>query len=442
MEENKVNTVEQTDGFSMQGTDQDVYTPIEDSKRVNWPTMLMIFVGMWVSMYSVNIGMAVGQQADVKPAIIGTILGYAIAGVFAAFIGGVGQKTGLASYVVSKAPLGSGGQILIACIMFLTIGMGSVGLQADTVARSIAATFPSIGYSPIMSGVVCAVMMISAVIGVKAMGAISWITMPLFFVVSIIATVMAVTKAGGVDALMATHHEGYSFSQIVFLNAGAWAGFVMLMPDIARFLKTRNQVFTVIPIAFVIGAIPPVCGVILGALLGQSLDTVFVSVGLSVIGLISIIGIGWTTNDNNAYTAGLALTTALYPFKKLSRRTTTIIVAIFGVVGAMFGIGNLGFITWISGFHGSFNMSFVGVLIAHYYIVSKEEGKFVQTKGFARIISWLVAGLLTYFGMLPVAVITNALLAGCLYLILYYGVEKRIWGENIVDRIVPPGTKN
>ena len=441
MEENRVNTVEQTGSFSMQGADQDVYTPIDDSKRVNWPTMLMIFVGMWVSMYSVNIGMAVGQQADVKPAIIGTILGYAIAGVFAAFIGGVGQKTGLASYVVSKAPLGSGGQILIACIMFLTIGMGSVGLQADTVARSIAATFPSIGYSPIMSGVVCAVMMISAVIGVKAMGAISWITMPLFFVVSIIATIMAVTKAGGVDALMATHHEGYSFSQIVFLNAGAWAGFVMLMPDIARFLKTRNQVFTVIPIAFVIGAIPPVCGVILGALLGQSLDTVFVSVGLSVIGLISIIGIGWTTNDNNAYTAGLALTTALYPFKKLSRRTTTIIVAIFGVVGAMFGIGNLGFITWISGFHGSFNMSFVGVLIAHYYIVSKEEGKFVQTKGFAGIISWLVAGLLTYFGLLPVAVITNALLAGCLYLILYYGVEKRIWGENIVDRIVPPGTK-
>ena len=441
MEEKKYDPIATANNPDMQGTDQDVYTPIAESQKVNWPTMLMIFVGMWVSMYSVNIGMAVGQSADVQPAIIGTILGYAIAGVFAAFIGGVGQRTGLASYVVSKAPLGSGGQILIACIMFLTIGMGSVGLQADTVARSIAATFPSVGYSPILSGCVCAVMMISAIIGVKAMGVISWVTMPLFFVVSIIATVMAVSQAGGVDALMATHHEGYSFSQIVFLNAGAWAGFVMLMPDIARFLKSRKAVFTVIPIAFVIGAIPPVCGVILGALLGQSLDTVFVSVGLSILGLISIIGIGWTTNDNNAYTAGLALTTALYPVKKLNRRTTTIIVAIFGVVGAMLGIGNLGFITWISGFHGSFNMSFVGVLIAHYYIINKEQGKFVQTKGFAGILSWLISGLLTYFGLLPVAVITNALLAGCLYLILYYGVEKRIWGENIVEKIVPPGTK-
>lgn len=86
-------------------------------------------------------------------------------------------------------------------------------------------------------------------------------------------------------------------------------------------------------------------------------------------------------------------------------------------------------------------MSFVGVLIAHYYIINKEQGKFVQTKGFAGILSWLISGLLTYFGLLPVAVITNALLAGCLYLILYYGVEKRIWGENIVEKIVPPGTK-
>ena len=34
-------------------SEEDVYSPIKESERVNWPTMLMIFVGMWVSMYSV-----------------------------------------------------------------------------------------------------------------------------------------------------------------------------------------------------------------------------------------------------------------------------------------------------------------------------------------------------------------------------------------------------
>lgn len=366
-----------------QTTDQDVYSPIKESAKVNWPTMLMIFVGMWVSMYSVNVGMAVGQSYSAKPAIIATVLGYAIAGIFAALISDAGQRTGLASYVLAKCPLGSVGQIMIALLMFVTIGLGSVGLQADTVARSISATFPSIPYSPIMSGIVCAVMMVSAVIGMKAMGAVSWVTMPLFFIVSIVATVMAVNNFGGMGAVMAIENTGYTFSEVVFLNAGAWAGFVMLMPDVSRFLKKRKYVYTVIPIAFLIGSIPPVCGVILGAALGQSMDTVFVSLGLG-------------------------------------------------------GIGNLSFITWISGFHGSFNMSFVGVLIAHFFVVSKENDKFVQTKGLAGILAWLISGLLTYFGVLPIPVITNTLLAFCLYLILYYGVEKRIWGETVVEKIVPP----
>ena len=56
----------------------------------------------------------------------------------------------------------------------------------------------------------------------------------------------------------------------------------------------------------------------------------------------------------------------------------------------------------------------------------------------AGIVAWLVSGLLTYFGVLPVPVITNTLLAFCLYLILYYGVKKRIWGERVVERIEPP----
>lgn len=104
-----------------QTTDQDVYSPIKESAKVNWPTMLMIFVGMWVSMYSVNVGMAVGQSYSAKPAIIATVLGYAIAGIFAALISDAGQRTGLASYVLAKCPLGSVGQIMIALLMFVTI---------------------------------------------------------------------------------------------------------------------------------------------------------------------------------------------------------------------------------------------------------------------------------------------------------------------------------
>jgi cytosine permease len=423
------------DPQGMSGSDQDVYEPIDESQRVSWPTMLMIFVGMWVSMYSVNIGMAVGQSMALIPAISATIIGYAIAGIFAAAIGLIGQKTGLSSYVVAKGPLNWTGQMIISFVMFLTIGVGSIGLQADTVGRAIGETIPSIGYSPIVSGVVCAIMMISAILGVKYMGKVSWVTMPFFFLLSIIATILAVNNSGGWEPLLAIENDSMSFNRAVFLNAGAWAGFVMLMPDVSRFLKSKKEVLTIIPSAFVIGSIPPVCGVILGAALNASLDKVFVSLGIGIIGLLAVIGIGWTTNDNNAYTAGLALTTALYPFKRLERKKVTTIVAVIGVIGAMTGIGNLGFITWIAGFHGSFNMSFVGVLIAHYLVVSKD--KYIQTKGIAGITSWLVSGLLTYFDLLPLPFLSAAIIGFGLYIVLYYGIEKKIYGENIVEKITP-----
>jgi purine-cytosine permease-like protein len=166
------------------------------------------------------------------------------------------------------------------------------------------------------------------------------------------------------------------------------------------------------------------------------LEALFPALGIGFIGLLSIIGIGWTTNDNNAYTAGLALTTALYPFKKLGRTKVTTFVAVLGVLGAVTGLGTLGFFQWIAAFHGSFNMSFVGVLVAHYYIVAKD--KIVQTKGLSGIIAWLISGLLTYFGLLPLPFITAFILAFLIYLVLYYVVEKPIFGENVVERIAPP----
>lgn len=88
-------------------------------KRVSWPTMMMIFVGMWVSLYSVAIGYSIGQQLSVTPAIWSCIIGYGVAGIFAAFVGVIGVRKGLCSYVLAKGPLSWYGQSIIALIMFI-----------------------------------------------------------------------------------------------------------------------------------------------------------------------------------------------------------------------------------------------------------------------------------------------------------------------------------
>lgn len=231
-------------------------------------------------------------------------------------------------------------------------------------------------------------MMFSAIKGVKYMSIISWITMPFFFIISIIAVCITIGNSGGLATVLSLTNDAptITFMEAVFLNAGSWAGFVMLMPDVSRFLESRKVCFTITPVAFLVGSIPPIIGVILGATTGVELSQVFVTLGI-------------------------------------------------GVIGAATGLGQAGFFTALSGFLGSFNMSLCGVLIAHYYIVSRTG--YIQTKGLAGVLSWLSISLLTYFGILPVPVITATISAFILYLILYYGVEKRLFGEKVEDSIKP-----
>lgn len=416
--------------------EEDVYTPISANEQLPWPSMLMSFVGTWVSLYSVAIGYSVGMQIDVGLGVLSCIVGYGIAGIIGAFVGEIGRRTRLASYVLATGPLGPYGMMLLALMMFTVIGFGSLGVQADAVGRSLVELVPSLTPARILvSGLICAFMMITSVYGIKLMTKFAWVSMPFFFVVTIVATIIAVDRAGGLSAALAIEHNQITFSKAVFLNAGAWGGFVMLMSDISRFLKKRSHVFTVIPIAFLIGSIPPICGVFLGGIVGTPLEKLFPALGIGVLGFFAIFGAGWATNDNNAYTAGLALSTAIYQIKKVRRSRVTFCVGVLGVLGAMTGIGQLGAFQWLANFHGSFNMGFIGVMIAHYYIVSK--GKMVQTTGLAGLIAWLSIGLLCFFGFLPMPYVSATVLSFCLYLLLYYFMEKPLLGEHEVERFVP-----
>lgn len=416
--------------------EEDVYTPISDKEKIPWSSMMMTFIGMWVSLYSVAIGYSIGMQLSVKLAILSCIIGYGIAGIIAAFVGEIGRRTGLASYVLAQGPLGWIGMILLTLMMFTVLSFGSIGLQADAIGRAACELLTNLSpYRLVVSGLICAIMMTSGIIGIKLMTKVSWVTMPFFFVVTVIATIIAVNQYGGLSAALALENHQMTFSRAVFLNAGAWGGFVMLMADVSRFLKAKKETYTVIPIAFIAGSIPPICGVLLGATVQQPLEALFPALGIGVLGFLAIFGAGWTTNDNNAYSAGLALSTALYQIKKVRRSRVTMLVGALGIMGAMTGIGQLGFFEWIAGFHGSFNMSFVGVLIAHYYVVSKD--RYVQATGLAGITSWLLVGLLCFFGILPVPFITATIVSFVLYLILYYYVEKPLFGENEVERFAP-----
>ena len=84
-------------------------------------------------------------------------------------------------------------------------------------------------------------------------------------------------------------------------------------------------------------------GALLAAIIRVPYEEIFVRFGIlfAALGLIAWIGAAWTTDDNNAYTAGLALATTIHSVVRLMRRHAVLICGILGVIFAAIGAGGI-----------------------------------------------------------------------------------------------------
>lgn len=401
--------------------------------------MFWIFVGMWTALFSIAGGYTIGLNAATTIAIIACFAGYMFDSVIAILVGEVGRREGLATYPLSRRPMGKIGQKMFGALVFF-LATVAYGLQADIVGRVITTTLlgipmgsPSFEFYRAIISVICGtIFLTSAYMGIKHIGLVSWITMPLFFGISIAAVWLAVSQyPGGLAAVLGKEvPKGMGFFDAMLMAAGMWAGFTACISDVSRFLKSSRDTLASLPLAYFVGAIPPVLGAILAATIQVPYEEIFVKFGIvfAILGIIAWIGAAWTTDDNNAYTAGLALATTLSPIVKLLRRKAVLICGILGIVFAGIGAGGISWILFMIGVLAHFLVPFGGVEIAHFWIVEKMKTK-IETKGVAGIIAWLVTGILSWTGKLPYGVIGGLVVSIVLYLALYYGIEKPLFSK-------------
>ncbi|MCD6428083.1 MAG: hypothetical protein J7L12_00515, partial [Desulfurococcales archaeon] len=200
--------------------------------------------------------------------------------------------------------------------------------------------------------------------------------------------------------------------------------------DVSRFLRSKRDTVVSLPLAYFVGAIPPVMGVLLAAAIQVPYEEIFVKFGLAfaVLGVVAWVGAAWTTDDNNAYTAGLALATTLHPVIKLLRKKAVLICGIIGTAFAAAGAGGISWILFMINVLAHFLVPFGGVEIAHFWIVERMKTR-IETKGIAGVIAWIVTGVLSWAGKLPYGVIGGLAVSIALYLVLYYAVERPLLGR-------------
>ncbi|MEH7522721.1 cytosine permease [Bacillus sp. JJ1503] len=361
--------------------DEDVYKKVSESAKQHWVSFLMIFIGMWASLGAIGVGVDIGTKLTPWKASLAFFIGYVICMVFGYLVGEIGRREGFATAVLCERPFSKYGKLLPAFLSFIIAGI-FIGVQADAIARiamSILGFEVNEGFNLVrglVSAGLCSLMMFSSYRGIKYIKIISWISVPIFLILLISTFFLSIAKyPGGLSAIMTTEANEVSFSSVMFLGVSLYAGFSAFMPDVSRFVSTRSGLLKALVIGYVASTFIPIWGLVVGvAQGGGAYYNVFSHYGVafSIFAIVGLFLLQWTTNDSNAFTSGLSLSTIFTTLNnryksipRLSRKQATLVPAIVGITLAFVGSGAVSSIlafvrcSWrmVSSNGGSFNCS-------------------------------------------------------------------------------------
>ncbi|KQM18240.1 purine-cytosine permease family protein [Novosphingobium sp. Leaf2] len=330
--------------------------PGADDMR-GWPFLTMVLVGVSISVPFFAFGGELGQHANFTTVALGVVLGSVLLGLWGVMTGYIGLVARLPTAMIIQRTFGRRGSLAIVAMMVLT-SFCWFGLQTQILVKSLAAILlTQLNYrldERIGIVLVGALIASTAVIGVKAMGKVALVSVPLLLLATLVPLGIGLYQHGP-DSLFAarTFAEPMGLGMIVSVVVGAEVFGCSINPDLSRFLRTARDNATAMTINYAI-AFPLL--LILAAALGTlyaSADLVatMLAAGIALPGTLIIILATWTSNDKNLYASALALS-ALFP--KVER---WLLAAVAGVLGTCLAAADIlgHFIVWLT---------FMGLLIA------------------------------------------------------------------------------
>lgn len=331
--------------------------PPEAGELRRWPFLTMVLVGVSISVPFFAFGGTLGQHADFATVGAGVIVGSGLLGLWGVMTGHVGLVARLPTAMIIQRTFGRHGSIAIVAMMVLS-SFCWFGLQTQILVKSLAAILlTQLGYvldERIGVVLVGALIASTAVIGVKAMGKVAVVSVPLLLLATLVPLFIGLDRHG-LAPLFAVRSfaEPLGLGMIVSTVIGAEVFGCSINPDLSRFLKTSRDNATAMTINYAV-AFPLL--LILAAALGTiynnaDLVSTMLAAGIALPGSLVIILATWTSNDKNLYASALALS-ALFP--KVERWQLATIAGVLGTCLAAADI--LG--------HFIVMLTFMGLLIA------------------------------------------------------------------------------
>lgn len=325
---------DETKQVQKDASDEYSHQRVPMNARKNWMSLLTISLGYVFVVTSMQAGGNIGAGLNFRDTILATLLSSVILAVLSCAMGVISAKSGLSLGLLSKFSFGKAGTYVpIAIVVVTTIGWFSI--DAYLIGQSTNTLFPAIPIIPIaiLGGVG---MTLTAMRGMKWMGYLSNLAVPLIIVFGTVSMIMAVNSAGGFEGMMAIPQENpVDFGQAVAWGVGSYAvGAVMFTPDIMRFSKTAKTAIVVMIVTMMLGNTFMLLSGAIGSVVTGTPD---VAIMLSMQGLLApaflvlVLNI-WSTAQGCVYSGSMSLNSVMPKVKR------TWLVLGFGVIGIIFAL--------------------------------------------------------------------------------------------------------
>lgn len=337
-------------------------------------------------------GASLGAAFKFDQLIVIILAGSTILGLYVAAMCCIGARTGLTCVLQSKYTFGKAGakwsdiilggtQVFWYAITGEYMGnLFAMALGLDTFGWKV--------FFIIFWGVI---MGVTALYGVKAMSIVSYVAIPLMAVLMILVMIMAINKAGSMEAIRAiTPSSAMTVTSAITVIVGTFASGGTQAGNWARFAKTGKTAFIAGLLGFLVGNGIMIFSGMLGGLVFGTGDLIelMISMGIVFWALIILTLNIWTTNNATAYAFGMA---GAELFNKNNKKPFIIGGIIIALIMAILGISNY-FLPMLN-LLGTFVPPLGGAIIGDYFFVCKGR---IPKLEYVHFKTWRVAPVIAY----------------------------------------------
>lgn len=282
-----------------------------------WWFLAIVQVGVAICVPLFALGGQLGEHMRYLDLIPALLCATTLVAACCTLTGLVGVRSRVPTAFVVQRAFGRNGGQLIAAIFVVTL-FGWFGVQTELLVHSINALLRASTRSEINTltlTIVCgAIMSSTAIIGVKALGKVAYLAVPLLLAVISVPTAVTLSSRDVHSlALAPAAAAPFTFGVTVSIIFGGYMVGVTVAPDLTRFLRTPRDVL--IGSAVSLGIVLPLL-LALSALLAIAYGTadliaLLSTTSVGIPALLVIILATWTSNDKNLYESALALSSLL-----------------------------------------------------------------------------------------------------------------------------------